>query len=95
MAGLLPVRPTRHFIAVTGPGQRNCDLFQSWSVFLGFCSVEQGALGLESPEASVSLHWLRRQGQILGDQEFRRLLAEHLEAEFFDAVSEWLNQRGD
>jgi hypothetical protein len=47
---------------------------------------------LQAPQISIDLHWLGRQRQALGDEEFRCLLAEHLDTESIDSVMASLNR---
>ncbi|MEU8380848.1 tetratricopeptide repeat protein [Streptosporangium sp. NPDC048865] len=45
---------------------------------------------LQTHEINISLLWLGRQRDVLGEPEFRRLLAEHLSTEDVDTVVGWL-----
>ncbi|MCW2912966.1 MAG: hypothetical protein JWN52_1034 [Actinomycetia bacterium] len=47
---------------------------------------------LGSPEIHIDLRWLGRQREILGPEEFRRLLGEHLSPEDLDTVIGWIDQ---
>ncbi|MEV4527413.1 hypothetical protein [Streptosporangium sp. NPDC049304] len=50
---------------------------------------------LRSPEIRIDLYWLGRQREALGEVEFRRLLAEHLDAQAVDTVIGWLDQSNE
>jgi tetratricopeptide (TPR) repeat protein len=50
---------------------------------------------IRSPETRIDLHWLRQQRQSLGDQEFQRLLTDHLDADSIDTVTGCLDQTND
>ncbi|MFC3817190.1 toll/interleukin-1 receptor domain-containing protein [Planomonospora venezuelensis] len=50
---------------------------------------------LQVPETDVNLYWLGRQREALGEQEFRRVLAEHLAPGDAAVVLGWLDQRGE
>jgi tetratricopeptide (TPR) repeat protein len=41
---------------------------------------------LQSPNVQIDLHWLRRQREQLGDERFREILTEHLDADTLAAV---------
>lgn len=45
---------------------------------------------LRSPNVRTDLYWLSRQREALGEQEFQRLLAEHLNAGSIDVLLGWL-----
>ncbi|MEU4403526.1 tetratricopeptide repeat protein [Streptosporangium sp. NPDC023963] len=47
---------------------------------------------LQTPEIRIDLHWLGQQREDLGEPEFRRLLAEHLDTEAVDTVIGLLDQ---
>lgn len=53
-------------------------------------------LELGSPGVRINLHWLRRQREQLGDERFRAILSEHLDADSLAAVWEMIeNVPGD
>jgi hypothetical protein len=45
-------------------------------------------LELKLPQARTALNWLRRQRETLGEEDFMRVLQEHLEEENIQAVLE-------
>ncbi|MEW9534457.1 tetratricopeptide repeat protein [Microbispora sp. NPDC049125] len=46
---------------------------------------------LQLPQVVLDLHWLSRQREAVGEEDFRRVLAEHLDAESLDTVIHWLD----
>ncbi|GGP01923.1 tetratricopeptide repeat protein [Nonomuraea glycinis] len=49
-------------------------------------------LELQSPEAAIDLYWLARQRHHLGEERFRQHLAELLDTQSIDTLTDWLNQ---
>lgn len=43
-------------------------------------------LEIESPEAGINLHWLRRQREMIGEKEFRVILGEHVDPGIVSAL---------